>query len=560
MGHKKNIGYFICLSIAFTAIFGCEDMATLFHGPKPEEEETVYTVTFDANGATGTVPAPQKAPSGTAITMPGEGGLAKGSDLFTGWNVSKSGGGTTYPPESSYTVTADQTFYAQWTDPALVYTVTYNANGAAGAAPSPQKVVQNGNIIVADKGNLTYDNKTFNGWNTASEGTETNYSAGDTLTVTANLTLYAQWLDPDAKTYTVTYNANGAGGTPPAPQTVNVGGRITLPGAGGLANSGKTFNGWNTAANGTGTNYNAGDTLTVTANLTLYARWVSAVGSPAWLNVTGQTENSISLSWAAVSGAAEYRVSRSADGNSYDLVKTTTSTTYTDTGLTPATTYHYRVTAYSGQGESSPATVSGTTGGTAPLPPPPPTGLVVSSVASGSVTLSWTGVSNADSYDIFRGNTKDGTPAKVGTATGTSWTDSTAGAGVMRYYSVRAVNTSGSGSSSNGAFACAAAHYSLPTYSSSYKMNLPANAKHYYRLAVSAGQNITITWENGSSQNVYWNVRCTAWQNDGTEIFTNAYEGYTSPRAFTATAAGYVTVEVKSTSGSTAYDYKIYYH
>jgi hypothetical protein len=95
MRHKKNIVYGICFSIAVTAFLGCEGMATLFHGQEPEEEKPVYTVAFDANGAAGTVPAPKTAVSGTAITLPGEGGLTNGSNVFTGWNVSKSGGGTT---------------------------------------------------------------------------------------------------------------------------------------------------------------------------------------------------------------------------------------------------------------------------------------------------------------------------------------------------------------------------------------------------------------------------------------------------------------------------------
>jgi hypothetical protein len=95
------------------------------------------------------------------------------------------------------------------------------------------------------------------------------------LTVAANITLYAQWLDPDVKTYTVTYSANGASGTPPNKQTVNEGNSVTLPGAGGLANSGKTFNGWNTKADGSGTAYAAGAGFTVNADTSFYAQWVS---------------------------------------------------------------------------------------------------------------------------------------------------------------------------------------------------------------------------------------------------------------------------------------------
>jgi uncharacterized repeat protein (TIGR02543 family) len=304
MKHRKNSIYFICLSAVLTAFWGCEGMATLFHGPKPEEEKPSYTVTFDANGASGAVPAQKTAASGEAIVLPGEGGLTRGGDVFTGWNISKSGGGTTYPPESSYTVTADQTFYAQWTDPAQVYTVTYNANGAGGAPPSQQKVLQNGSIAVADKGSLANGNKSFTGWNTAVDGTGTNYNAGDTLAVSANVTLYAQWIDPSAQRYTVTYHANGAGGTPPAKQTVNEGASITLPGAGGLTYSGKTFAGWNTAANGSGTSYTAGAAFTVNADTTFYAQWVNEPVTPS-----GAT---LAEKFAYIAGQAD-------DGAVYDI-------------------------------------------------------------------------------------------------------------------------------------------------------------------------------------------------------------------------------------------------
>jgi uncharacterized repeat protein (TIGR02543 family) len=128
---------------------------------------------------------------------------------------------------------------------------------------------------VAGSGNLASANKTFAGWNTAADGTGTNYNAGDTLAVTANMTLYAQWLDPSVQRYTVTYHANGASGTPPSARTVSEWSFVTLPGAGGLVYGGKTFAGWNTAANGSGTAYAEGASFTVTGNTTFYAQWAS---------------------------------------------------------------------------------------------------------------------------------------------------------------------------------------------------------------------------------------------------------------------------------------------
>jgi uncharacterized repeat protein (TIGR02543 family) len=69
--------------------------------------------------------------------------------------------------------------------------------------------------------------------------------------------------------YAVTFNANGGSGAPAA-QMVTPGSSVTLP---VLSRSGYIFGGWNTAANGTGTYYDAGDSYTPTGDITFYANW-----------------------------------------------------------------------------------------------------------------------------------------------------------------------------------------------------------------------------------------------------------------------------------------------
>jgi uncharacterized repeat protein (TIGR02543 family) len=82
------------------------------------------------------------------------------------------------------------------------------------------------------------------------------------------------------QTYTITYNGNGAtGGTVPPSSTYASGVTVTVPGnTGGLTKTGYVFDGWNTAANGSGTAYQPGNTLTMgSANVTLYAVWAVIV-------------------------------------------------------------------------------------------------------------------------------------------------------------------------------------------------------------------------------------------------------------------------------------------
>lgn len=77
-------------------------------------------------------------------------------------------------------------------------------------------------------------------------------------------------------TYSVTYNANGAtsGDVPVDNTSYSSGASVTVLGnTGNLAKTGHTFSGWNTAADGTGTNRAVGSTFNITSNTTLYAKW-----------------------------------------------------------------------------------------------------------------------------------------------------------------------------------------------------------------------------------------------------------------------------------------------
>jgi len=75
------------------------------------------------------------------------------------------------------------------------YTFTYNANGGSGTitdAKSPYGEDQRA-TVKASTGLTAPSNKVFDEWNTASDGSGTSYKPGQKITMTANVTLYAQW-------------------------------------------------------------------------------------------------------------------------------------------------------------------------------------------------------------------------------------------------------------------------------------------------------------------------------------------------------------------------------
>jgi hypothetical protein len=206
--NKKSISIFIGFYILVLALTGCGAMAELFHGEKPEEPPFVCQVIYNANGASGTTPDSQSVSPGSSIILPNKGNLTYSGNVFVGWNENQNGAGTTYASGAPITIDKDITFYAQWINNSTPqYTATFNANGAIGGSPPvPQTVYSGTNITIHGQGTLVCSGKNFTGWNTQADGSGTFYSAGDSLAVMENITLFAQWVDippEDAKTYTV---------------------------------------------------------------------------------------------------------------------------------------------------------------------------------------------------------------------------------------------------------------------------------------------------------------------------------------------------------------------
>lgn len=87
---------------------------------------------------------------------------------------------------------------------------------------------------------------------------------------------------PTVTTYTVTFDANGGSGTM-QPQTFREEVAQALR-TNAFTRSNYTFAGWNTDANGSGTAYTNGQSITVSANMTLYAQW-EAVSDHAYVDL-----------------------------------------------------------------------------------------------------------------------------------------------------------------------------------------------------------------------------------------------------------------------------------
>jgi uncharacterized protein (TIGR02145 family)/uncharacterized repeat protein (TIGR02543 family) len=244
-------------------------------------QNPTYTVTYSGNNnSSGTAPTDANAyQQGASVTVKtNSGNLARTSYTFAGWNAAADGSGTTYATGATLTMgSANVTLYAVWTQ-SPTYTVTYSGNNnTSGTAPTDANAYQQGASVTikTNSGNLARTGYTFASWNTAADGSGTTYATGANLAMPgANITLYAVWTQN--VTYTVTYNANGgdASQVPVDANAYQQGATVTVKAAGSLTRTGYSFAGWNTAADGTGTSYNAAATFLMgAANVTLYAKW-----------------------------------------------------------------------------------------------------------------------------------------------------------------------------------------------------------------------------------------------------------------------------------------------
>ena len=147
----------------------------------------------------------------------------------------------------------------------------------------------------------------------------------------------------------------------------------------------------------------------------------------------------VTLKWAAVDGAKEYVVYRATSSKgSYTKMYTTTATSYTNTTSKPGYTYYYKVKAISSKKSAADSAFSAVVHRICDCARPT---VKVALNANGDPKLTWSSVSGAGSYAIYRSTTKDGSYTKLATTKSTSFTNTSAKAGKTYYYKVKALSS-----------------------------------------------------------------------------------------------------------------------
>lgn len=150
--------------------------------------KTHYSVSYNANSGSGSMSASTKWYNETlALT---DNAFTKSGYTFLGWAKS-SGGSVAYANKANYTSNSGATLYAQWKKD---ITLSFDANTGSGAPSSETKSIYNATTSATFTIPTTIPSKQyykFTGWKVGNN----TYQPGSQITISANTTLTAQWVE-----------------------------------------------------------------------------------------------------------------------------------------------------------------------------------------------------------------------------------------------------------------------------------------------------------------------------------------------------------------------------
>lgn len=247
-------------------------------------------VTFDLNAGESSVAPiePQRFDAGKTADKPEN--PERDGYAFAGWTRNGE------PFNFNTPITENTTLVAQWISN-NEYTITYDSNNGMNMTMKDSASYIDGAeakiLGVPADWNAPTEYEGFICWNTAEDGTGTDYYPGDVYTMPANnVTLYAKWAE--VRKTTLTYNFNGgidAGNQNAVTINIDVpNSEYTIAGP-EVSKVGYEFIGWTINEAGTGTLLKNGDKIQVDTlnpeNNVLYAQWRKLIKVTVQKNVDG---------------------------------------------------------------------------------------------------------------------------------------------------------------------------------------------------------------------------------------------------------------------------------
>ncbi|MCL2059942.1 MAG: InlB B-repeat-containing protein [Oscillospiraceae bacterium] len=160
------------------------------------KDPAILTISYDPNGGIGN-PYSIKYYYNNYFAIQDQ-GYTRAGYTFTGWNTAADGSGTPYQNGDGFRTFVDVTLYAQWKSDAI-YSVTYNAgSGTGGSVDSGLMLGSSYTIKSAAQASVNGPAMfNFDYWSLTSNGSGDKYYPGDTINITGNVVLYANWIRQD---------------------------------------------------------------------------------------------------------------------------------------------------------------------------------------------------------------------------------------------------------------------------------------------------------------------------------------------------------------------------
>ena len=177
--------------------------------------------------------------------------------------------------------------------------------------------------------------------------------------------------------------------------------------------------------------------------------------TPSSLTATASGTSTVNLAWSASTdnvGVTGYRIERcqGATCTNYAQIATSTGTTFSNTGLTAATAYRYRVRANDAAGNLSgysPVATATTAAGGDTSAPTTPSSLTATASGTSTVNLAWSASTDNVGVTGYRIERCQGATctnyAQIATSTGTTFSNTGLTAATAYRYRVRANDAAG---------------------------------------------------------------------------------------------------------------------
>jgi len=296
-----------------------------------------------------------------------------------------------------------------------------------------------------------------------------------------------------------------------------------------------------------------------------YAKKVPAV--PTGVTATATSSNSITIKWSAVSEASGYYVYRSLSySGTYVRVGESSSNSYTNTGLSPNTTYYYKVSARNSNGESVQSYYASATTLSSSLVDglAVPSNVTAAAASSSSITITWSSVSGARGYFLYRSSSYSGQYDIIDFSSYNYYIDTELSANTTYYYKVSAYNNNSESSLSAYAYATTLSSSSSGaidlTSNSWYSNTISGGATHTYRFYAYSGSTYNIQW-NDIDNSIYIADVKVGLRREADSSYVVNVENRKQTNAFTysVTTSGYYIIEVQAYDDYDG-DYRVRYY